>query len=150
MCYQLFQHPLFYLLNHLVLEITSRVGKIQANQEKIYTLLSDFSNLGEFVPHDKVDDFFSDVDSCSFTVEKIGKFGMRIIEREPSKIIKIANDENVPFQFKMWIQLKEVSDADTRVKVTLRADLNPMLKMVAKKPLTTFVDTLVDRLEQIK
>jgi hypothetical protein len=32
--------------------------------------------------------------------------------------------------------------------VTLHADLNPMLKMVAKKPLTQFVDALVDKLEQ--
>ena len=132
------------------MEITSRIGKIQTNQEKVYSLVSDFTNLGNFVPNDKVEDFISDIDSCSFKIEKIGKFGMRIIEREPSKLVKIANDENVPFQFKMWIQLKKVSDLDTRVKVTLKADLNPMLKMVAKKPLTTFVDTLVDRLEQIK
>ncbi len=132
------------------MEIESRIGKIQANQEKVYLLLADFTNLGKFVPHDKVGDFTSDIDSCSFTVEKIGKFGMRIIEREPSKLVKIANDENVPFQFKMWIQLKEVGDTDTRVKVTLKADLNPMLKMVAKKPLTTFVETLVDKLEQIR
>lgn len=132
------------------MEIESRIGKIQANQDKIYELIADFNNLGKFVPHDKVADFISDIDSCSFTVDKIGKFGMRIIERDPTKLIKIANDENVPFQFKMWIQLKEVSDVDTRVKVTLKADLNPMLKMVAKKPLTTFVETLVDRLEQIR
>ena len=132
------------------MEITSRIGKIQTSQDKVYTLVSDFTNLGNFIPNDKVEDFVSDTDSCSFKIEKIGKFGMRIIEREPSKLVKIANDENVPFQFKMWIQLKMVSDSDTRVKVTLKADLNPMLKMVAKKPLTTFVDTLVDRLEQIK
>lgn len=132
------------------MEIVSRIGKIQANQEKVYTLLADFSNLGNYVPNDQVQDFTSDVDSCSFTVDKIGKFGMRIIEREPTKLVKIANDDNVPFKFNMWIQLKNVSEFDTRVKVTLRADLNPMLKMMAKKPLTQFVDSLVDRLEQIR
>lgn len=132
------------------MEIVSRIGKIQANQEKAYNILSDFSNLGNYVPDDQVQDFTSDADSCSFTVEKIGQFGMRIIEREPSKLIKIANDENVPFKFNMWIQLKDVEEFDTRVKITLRADLNPMLKMVAKKPLTQFVNTLVDRLEQIR
>ena len=132
------------------MDIESRVGKIQANQTKVYELLADFNNLGNYVPHDKVADFTSTTDSCSFTIDKIGKFGMRIIEREPSKLVKIANDENVPFKFNLWIQLKELGELDTRVKVTLKADLNPMLKMVAKKPLTTFVDTLVDRLEQIK
>jgi len=131
-------------------EIESRIGKIKANQEKVYALLADFNNLAKFVPNDKVTDFTSNVDSCSFTIDKIGKFGMRIIEREPSKLIKIVNDENVPFQFKMWVQLKEVSETDTRVKITLKAELNPMLKMVAQKPLTTFVETLIDKIEQIR
>ena len=50
----------------------------------------------------------------------------------------------------MWIQLKEVGELDTRVKITLKAELNPMLNMVAKKPLTTFIETLVDKLELIR
>jgi carbon monoxide dehydrogenase subunit G len=73
---------------------------------------------------------------------------MRIIERKENELVKISSDETVPFTFFLWIQLKEVDENDTRVKVTLHADLNPMLKMVAKKPLTQFVDALVDKLEQ--
>ena len=132
------------------MKIESRIGKIQANQERVYELISDFSNLGNYVPHDQVNDFKSDTDSCSFSIDKMGQFGMKIIEREPTKTVKIANDESVPFKFNLWIQLKEVDSDDTRVKVTLKAELNPMLKMVAKKPLTQFVDKLVDRLEQIR
>jgi carbon monoxide dehydrogenase subunit G len=132
------------------MEIESRIGKVEANQERIYTLLSDFSNLGSFVPPGQVSDFTSDADSCSFTVAKIGKFGMRVIEREPFKLVKIANDENVPFQFFMWIQIKEVAANDSRVKITLRADLNPMLKMVAKKPLSSFVESLISKIETIR
>lgn len=132
------------------MKIESRIGKIEAKQDKIFKLISDFNNLGKYVPNDKVEDFTSDTDSCSFKVEKIGKFGMKIIEREPSKTIKITNDDSVSFKFNMWIQLKEVSKIDTRVKVTLDADLNPMMKMMAKKPLTSFINTLVDKLEQIK
>lgn len=132
------------------MKIESRIGKIQASDEKVFHLISDFSNLGSYVPADKVEDFQSTTDTCSFTVEKIGKFGMRIIERDPNKLVKVANDENVPFQFNLWIQLKKMDESDTRVKVTLKADLNPVLKMMAKKPLTQFVDTLVDRLETIR
>jgi carbon monoxide dehydrogenase subunit G len=132
------------------MEIESRIGKVLANQERIYLLLSDFSNLGSFVPHDQVSDFKSDADSCNFTVANVGKFGMRIIEREASKLVKITNDESVPFQFFMWIQIKEVSENDSRVKITLKAELNPMLKMVAKKPLTKFVEALIDKIETIR
>lgn len=128
----------------------SRVGKILANQERVYQLIADFSNLQGMIPADKVKDFTSDTDSCSFTVDKLGKFGMHIIEREPNKQIKVASDPTVPFKFNLWIQLKEVDESDTRVKVTLKANLNPIMKMAAKKPLTEFVEMLVSRLETIK
>jgi len=131
------------------LEIVSRIGKIKSNNEKLYQLLSDFTNLGNYIPKDKVADFKSDKDSCSFTLDKMGNFAMRIIEREPHKLIKICNGENISFEFNMWIQLKQVKENDIRVKVTLKAKLNPMIKSVAKKPLTTFINTLVDKLETI-
>lgn len=131
-------------------KIESRVGKITASEERVFTLISDFSNLGSMIPADQVKDFTSDVDSCSFTIDKVGKFGMRIIEREPFSVVKVASDETVPFKFNLWIQLKKVSDIDTRVKVTLKAELNAMMKMVAKKPLTNFVEMLVNRLETIQ
>jgi carbon monoxide dehydrogenase subunit G len=50
----------------------------------------------------------------------------------------------------MWIQLKETGESQTAIKVTLDADMNPMVAMVAKNPLTNFVETLVTRLEQIR
>ncbi len=130
-------------------KIESRIGEIKNSQEHVFTIISDFSNLQDMIPADQVKDFTSDTDSCSFTVDKIGKFGMHIIERAPNNLVKVASDPTVPFKFNLWIQLKEVSEADTRVKVTLKAELNPLMKMAAKKPLTNFVEMLVSRLETI-
>ncbi len=132
------------------MEIESRIGQIKASQVYVFQLLSDFNNIVKFIPKDQVSDFVSDTDSCSFTINNIGKFGMRIIEREPSKLLKIANDHQVPFSFSMWIQLKEMDTKDTRVKITLRAQLNPLLKAVAQKPLTSFVEALVTKIENIR
>lgn len=131
-------------------KIESRVGKIGSNQERVFTLISDFSNLQDMIPADQVKDFTSDTDTCSFTVDKIGRFGMHIIEREPNKLVKVASDPTVPFKFNLWIQLKDIAENETRVKVTLKADLNPLMKMAAKKPLTNFVEMLVSRLETIR
>jgi carbon monoxide dehydrogenase subunit G len=41
-----------------------------------------------------------------------------------------------------------VAENDTRVKLTLEADLNPMVQMMAKKPLKEFLDKLIDQLEK--
>jgi carbon monoxide dehydrogenase subunit G len=131
-------------------EIVSRIGKIQTSDDKIFEKISDFRNLGERIPQDKVKDFTANTDSCSFSIDKIGKFGMQIIEREPNKLIKITNSKDTPLKFNMWIQLKQVTENDTRVKITLRADINPFMKAMVKKPLTNFVESLVSGLEQIK
>jgi len=132
------------------MNIESRIGKIQANEEHVFKLISDFNNLKDFALPEKVQDFQADSDSCSFAVQGMGNFAMKIIERDPYKLVKITNAEGMPFTFNLWIQLKIVSEVDTRVKVTLKAEMNAMLKMVAKKPLTKFVDSLVDRLESIR
>ena len=126
--------------------IESKIGKIESSSEKIYAFLSDFNNFENLVPQDKISNWKSSEDTCSFTVTGVGEFGMKIIEKEPAKMIKISNDEKVPFNFFLWVQLKEVDEKDTRIKLTIKAHLNPMLKMVAQKPLQQMVDTIVDQL----
>lgn len=127
----------------------SRIGKLHAPAGSIYSTISDFSKLEHITPpNDKMEVVQADTDSCRFSMGKTGEFGMRIIERKENDTVKITSDETVPFTFYLWIQLKEIAEGDTRVRVTLHADLNPMLKMVAKKPLTQFVDSLVDKLEE--
>ena len=131
-------------------KIESRIGKINSFDEKIFKLLSRFDNFNNFIPQDKVKNYVATEDTCNFTIDGVGDFGMKIIERQPFSVIKIENNEKVPFNFYFWIQLKKVSENDTRVKLTIKADLNPMIKMVAKKPLTNFVNTLVDKLEEMQ
>jgi hypothetical protein len=132
------------------MEIESRIGTIQADQSYVFYILSDFRNLNKFMPPEQVSDLVSDMDSCSFTIASIGKFGMRIVEREPYTKIKIGNTEFVPFSFTLVIHLTEVSEKITQIEIRLNADLNPIIKLVAQKPLTNFLETLVSKLETIK
>lgn len=132
------------------MEIVSRIGTIQANEEKVFNLLSDFNNLQSFALPETVKEFTCDADSCSFAFDKVGKFSMKIIERVPYKLVKIVGDGGMPFSFNLWIQLKQVKEMDTRVKVTLKAKINMLMKPMVKKPLTQFVESLVTRLESIR
>ena len=127
----------------------SKIGKINANEERVYTFLGNFNNFKQFVPVDKVNDFESSEDHCKFSVAGVGHIGLRIIEREPNKTIKVAGEGMANQQFNLWIQLKQMDPSDTRIKLTLKADLNPMIKMMASKPLQNFLDKLVETIEQI-
>lgn len=126
--------------------IESKTGKVDSSAEKIYTFLSDFTHFEHLIPQDKIENWQANEEECSFSVKGVGQFGMKIIEKEPFKLVKVANTPKVPFDFFLWIQLKELAENDTRIKITIKAYLNPMLKMVAKKPLQQMVDTIVDQL----
>jgi carbon monoxide dehydrogenase subunit G len=128
------------------MRLESKIGKISNTDERIYNFLTDFNNFKEFIPEDKLQNWEADESSCRFTINPIGETGVKIIEKEPNKLIKLAGIEDSKFDFKLWVQLKQLQENDTRIKLTLEADLNPMFQMMAKKPLQEFLDKLVDQL----
>ena len=133
------------------MRIESRIGHIYATPDRVYTLISDFSRINSTMlpQNDKIKDVEATPDSCTFTIDKAGQFGMRIIEREPGKLLKIESAES-PLQFTMWIQLKEFNNTESAVKVTLDADVNALMSVMVKKPLTEFVESLVSKMEMIR
>lgn len=130
-------------------KIESKVGKLNGSAEKVYGFLSDFRNFSRLIPADKVKNWTAEENSCHFTVDMLGDTGLRIIEKEPFSTIKITGAEGGKLDFLFWIQVKEAAENDTRLKLTIKADLNPMVKMMATKPLQNFVDTLIDQLEKV-
>jgi len=126
----------------------SRIGKLNTSGEKAFVFLSDFRNFSRFIPEDKVKEWEASADQCKFTVDGIGKAGLKIIEKEPDKLIKISGDGTAGLEFFFWIQIKEIDEKDTRIKLTIKADLNPMMKMVAAKPLKSFVNLMIDKIEE--
>ncbi len=129
--------------------IESKIGVVKHPAEKIFNYVSNFNNFNQLIPEDKVKDFESTDDTCRFKVEGIGQAGLRIIEREPHKLIKISSDEETTFDLLLWIQIKEIKPGDSRMKITTEVNLNPMMASVVKKPLKKFVDTLIDQAEKI-
>ncbi len=120
------------------------VKAIPHQSEVVFGFLSDFNNFEALLPPDKFSNWESDGDSCRFTVEGIGELGLRIIEKAPFKTIKFSADGKTPFDFFLWIQLKEKGVDDTRVKLTIKAELNPMLKMMVTGPVNKFLTVVTD------
>ena len=125
-------------------DFTSDIKTIPHNDDKIFAMLSDMSNLERVkdrIPQDKIKNFSFDVDTCSFTVDPVGSVKFQIVERIPNKTIKFST-VNSPVPLLMWIQLKQVAEKDTRMKMTVRADLNPFVKPMVSKPLQEAMDRI--------
>ena len=64
-------------------EFVSEVKQIPHNDERIFTMLSDLSNLERIkdrIPQDKIKNFEFDSDTCSFAVDPVGKITFQIVE----------------------------------------------------------------------
>jgi hypothetical protein len=129
----------------------SEIKTISSNEEMVFGILSDLNNLQKFqekVPKtDKVKDLTFDADSCTFWVDGFGKIGFKIIEREAFKTIKLTS-ENAPVQLNVWVQLKSISENETALKLTLKADLPAMIKMMVDKKLKEGINMVADLLVQ--
>lgn len=127
----------------------SDIKTIFSNEEVVFGILSDLNNLKKLAENpaltDKVKDLQYDADSCSFAVDGFGRVGFRIIEREPSKTIKMQS-ENAPVNVNVWIQLKQVAENDTKMKLTLKADLPAMIKMMVGSKLQDGINAIAELL----
>ncbi|WP_277131963.1 MULTISPECIES: SRPBCC family protein [Bacteroides] len=129
----------------------SSVKVIPYSQERVYSKLSDLSNLEAIkdrLSQDKVQDLSFDSDTLSFSVSPIGQLTLQIVEREPSKCIKLATT-NSPIPFNMWIQLVATGEEECKVKVTIGMDINPFMKAMVQKPLQEGLEKMVEMLAVI-
>lgn len=121
----------------------SKVVEISKRAEDIYKVLSDFRNFTPLV-EGKVDNWQADETSCSFSYQGMGPMGLKLVEKEEFTTIKLTGDERVPLQFFLWVQLKEAAAYDTRMKITIKAELNMMMKMMLGKKLDEGVNALAE------
>ena len=131
------------------MKIESHVGNIPENEDRIFTFLSDFHNIETLIPKESLNSWEFHENNCKLGIDGIGEIELKVIEKKPFKLIKLGSGIDSAYAFTLWIQLKQTAEKNTRVKLTLQADLNPFLQLMAKNPLQKFVDTLVDRMGKI-
>lgn len=129
-------------------KVVSKIKAIRQDEDKIYAFVSDFNNLDELVPPDKIQNWKSSADSCHFDVTGIGSLGMHIIEKEPYKLVKVETYQSSPMGVTLWIQIKQVNAGDSRIRLTAQANTNPLIKGLISKYLQQGIDAMVDKLAE--
>lgn len=130
----------------------SKIGQIVANDAAVYAILSNLENINRFrdaIPQDKIQELEMSSDRIRFKVEGLGqKIAVVILEKEEYKTIKFGA-ENLPIPFNVWIQLKQVAEMDTRIRITVKTDMPAMFKMMFDKKIQQGLDQAIDMLCQI-
>ncbi|MBR4521376.1 MAG: SRPBCC family protein [Paludibacteraceae bacterium] len=130
----------------------SHIAKVAADASAIYVVVSDLRNLErvrDLIPQDKVQEFETDVDFIRLKVDGLGqKIIIRIVDRIENDTVKFGI-ENLPVEGNFWIQVKQVAPHDSRIKLTLKAELPVMIAMMAGNKIQEGIDQAADMMAQM-
>lgn len=139
----------------------SSVKKVYAKAEDIYKVVSDMNNIAKMknmIPvgmkeqyGDKLkilETMECDTNTVSFDAPMVGRIGIEVVEREENKVVKFGGNP-APCEFNFWIQMKQTSETESAIKLTLKADLPFMIKMMVGSKLKDGIEKLADMLAKV-
>ena len=129
----------------------SKITSAPCSAAQVYRVLSNMENLNrvkDMIPKDKIQEMEVEPDRVRLKVDGLAqKITIAIVDRIENDTIKFGA-EGIPMQANFWIQMKEVSPTDTRLKLTIKADIPFMFKMMLEKKLQTGLDQAAEMLAQ--
>ena len=129
----------------------SKITSAPCSADQIYRVLSNMENLErvrDMIPQDKIQELEISPDRVRMKVDGLGqKITIAIVDRIENDTIKFGA-EGIPMQANFWIQLKQLNPADTRIKLTVKADIPMMFKFMIDKKLQEGLDQAADMLAQ--
>lgn len=130
----------------------SKIQQVPYTQQSVYNMLSDLSNaerVKQRVDDDQIHSMEFSNDSLSVNVPPIGKIAIQIVDREEPKCVKYKSVDS-PLPFNLWVQMLPVTDTTSKMKLTLEAELNFMMKGIVNKPLQEGLEKLAEALASIR
>lgn len=129
----------------------SKITSAPCTAEQIYRVLSNMQNLErvrDMIPKDKVQEMDIEPDRVRIKVDGLAqKITIAIVDRIENNTIKFGA-EGVPMDANFWIQLKQLSPVDTRIKLTVKADIPMMFKLMIGSKLQDGLNQAADMLAQ--
>ena len=126
---------------------TIQSHKIELNKpaKEIFDFLADANNHQQLMPS-SIYNWTSTKDDCAFTIQNMAKLELTISERIPNSEIKIIPKVKAPLALDLKWQIEE-NGANCTAQLTINADLNPFIKMMAMGPLTNLANYQAEKLQ---
>ena len=129
----------------------SKITSAPCSAQQIYRVMSNLQNLErvrDMIPKDKIQEMEIEPDRVRIKVDGLAqKITIAIVDRIENDTEKFGA-EGIPMDANFWIQLKELAPNDTRIKLTVKADIPMMFKMMIGKKLQDGLDQAADMLAQ--
>lgn len=123
--------------------IQSKYVDNSKSEQEFFGIVSDMRNIPALLPEQAIN-VQTDNDNISFTVQGMGSIALRVSQRVTYSLVQMVPVGKTPFPFVLSIKIAGLGN-NCRVMYEIDAELNPLLAMMAKRPLQNLVDMMADR-----
>jgi hypothetical protein len=130
------------------MQIESKKVSVQKSAEDLCTFLCDVKNFEQLMP-ENISKFevLSDT-SFVFALKGMPEIGLEVKDViSPEKVVLGAISDKIPFQ--LTGNIKETDVDSSEAELIFNGDFNPMMAMMIKGPITKFLETLVNNMEEL-
>ena len=113
------------------------------SEQEFFGIVSDMRNIPHLLP-EQVINVNADEDNLSFTVQGMGSIALRVSQRITYSLIQLVPVGKTPFQFVLSIKIAGLGN-NCCVMYEIDAELNPLMSMMAKRPLQNLVNMMAEK-----
>ena len=113
------------------------------SEQEFFAIVSDMHNIPALLPEQAIN-VNADEDNLAFTVQGMGSIALRVSQRITYSLVQLVPVGKVPFPFCLNIKISGLGN-NCRVMFEIDAELNPLMAMMAKRPLQNLVDMMAEK-----
>jgi hypothetical protein len=123
-------------------KLESQKQIVNFSAENVFNLVSNATNLIKLLPAEKIENWTSTQNSCSFHIKGLTTLEIEIQEKTEFTIVKYKNSIEKPFAYEMHFLINKIDSETSETQIILNADLNMTLKFLVSTPLKNLLDIM--------
>lgn len=133
------------------MRLESPFTEVKKSQQTVYKAVNDVAGYKEFMP-DAVGSFRTGEDFgmpwFAFTIG--GMPEIKLVRDTAEPYSKVSFSTPMGAKISLAVEIKYVTDDISSVKVSIDADVNPMLRMMVERPLKKFLGDVSDKIRMVE
>lgn len=127
------------------MNISSPKITLTENAAACYAYLSDPANYKELMPESTQKFDLNEMGGFLFQLKGMPVIPLKLDEKTPTEKV-VWGSANPNFKFTLTVSITELAADQSEVQLLFNGDFNPMISMMAKRPLEKFIQTLSENL----
>lgn len=129
------------------MEIKGNTVTVNKSDEALFSFFTQVGNFEQLMP-ESTQKFEVDGDSFLFALK--GMPEIRLVLKETTEFSDVTlGAASSKLSFTLSSKIDKIGDDQSNVQLIFKGDFNPMMAMMVKKPLTSFIDTLTENVAKL-